>query len=135
MPTASPPVLAVVDDNLMFASRVEAQARRLGFQPRTYSLAAPSAEELAKLRPAVVLVNLTADVWDARELIRRLKAEADTRGLPVAAYAGHKETARLAAGREAGADAAAPNSMVAGNLTAVLAELGVESPAANEPAK
>lgn len=121
----SPPqrIGAIVDDNLMFVSRVELQLRLNGLKPKIFSLAVPTPEELAALAPALILVNLsTASAFD---LVRQIKAAPGLAGIPVVAYAGHKETALLDAGKAAGADVTAANSKVAGNLRAVLEQVGL----------
>ena len=118
-----PPVVAVVDDNLMFISRVELQLREHGFAAKVFSLAPPTAADLQRLAPAAVLVNVASRAWAPLELIRMLKAELPA--APVIAYAGHKETDLHTAAREAGADVTAANSMISGNLGAALRDAGV----------
>ncbi len=123
MPDMEARTAVVADDNLMFTTMVEPQLRRLGYLPRTMGGGEGLAARIADARPELVLVNMTADRFDAALLIRELRAHSGAARTRIIGYAGHVERERFAAGLEAGADLVVPNSAVRASLAEVLARL------------
>ena len=119
-----PPTLLLAADDLLFSSRLGEAARPLGYPLRV----APSLDTVretarAEPPPVAILVSLNARRFDANALIRDLKSDAATRGIPILAFAGHVETAKHVAAREAGADMTAANSSVSLHLPKLLTRL------------
>lgn len=117
--------LLLVADDLMFPSRV-----REGVRPLNYEVQV-AATETAALRDAAavtrpitaILVNLTARRYDPLSVIRALKADPATAGIPLLAFAGHVEKEKHAAARDAGANLVAANSSVSLHLARLLPRL------------
>src|SRR4051794_35763751 len=103
-PEAGPRTAVLLDDNLMFAPRVEAGLRGLGFQVRTMAPRGGAAARVGEAAPALVLVNLASAGAGALELVRQLRAEPALAGCFLLAYHNHTDTATFHAAKEAGAD-------------------------------
>lgn len=110
-------VVAVVPD-LFFATRISATAGQLGV-----ALEMPAiAEALTSIRrapPALVIVDLQAP-GDPLALVRALKADPDTRALPVIGFYSHVDRELRAAALEAGVDEPLPRSAFTARLPAIL---------------
>lgn len=124
--------LLLVSDDLMFPSRVREGVRPLGYAVRVAATETAALEAARRQGPApdAILVNLTARRYDPPALIRALKADEETRGIPLLAFAGHVEKDKHEAARVAGADLVAANSSVSLHLAALLSRLftGLSSP-------
>jgi CheY-like chemotaxis protein len=116
--------LLLVADDLIFPSRVREGVRPQGF---VVQVAATGERALDAARttpyPVAILVNLTSRRYDALDVISRLKADSQTRTIPLLAFAGHTEIERHQAARRAGADRTAANSSVALHLPQLLQRL------------
>ena len=122
--TPAQQVLLLVADDLMFPSRVREGARPLGYTVKTASTeAAALSDAQADPPPIAILVNLTARRFDPLSVIAALKADPNTRAVPLLAFAGHVETEKHEAARRAGADRTAANSSVSLHLAALLSRL------------
>jgi CheY-like chemotaxis protein len=117
---AEPLVLALVPD-LMFASRIEATLRPLGYRVTVVKDAAALQAAARGDGPALVLVDLAARGVEVSATIAALRADAITGALPIVAFGPHlDETARQAAAA-AGADAVVANSRLALDLPRLVA--------------
>ena len=117
------PLAVLVEDDLMFAMRIEPQSKRLGYRVRTLAGSPGAAGEIAAARPALVLVNLASPRNPGPELVRGLRARPELAQVPILGYAGHVERQFFQAGREAGATLVIPNSAVSKALPEVLTKL------------
>lgn len=110
-------VIAVVPD-LFFAARIAATAKATGVEVSLLGM--PQAlERITSQPPDLVLLDLHAD-GDAAALVRALKSDPRTEGLPVVAFGSHVERDRLQAVRDAGADHAMARSAFTKLLPALL---------------
>lgn len=126
--TASQPIprsAVVIDDNLMFAPRVEASLRRLGFEVWSFPPRGDVAASVAELAPDLVLVNLASAGPAALDLVRSLRARPELARCALLAYHNHTDSPAFHAAKEAGADQVVANSAVANHLEAVLRASGV----------
>ena len=110
--------LAVVPD-LFFSVKLAAVARAAGVE---LAFVAPGAlfERCAASPPALVLIDLHAPC-DPPALVRALKADARTRGIPVIGFYSHVETDLRRDALAAGIDEALPRSAFVNRLPALLA--------------
>lgn len=125
-----PQILLLAADDLLFPSRIREAVRSLGYVVQT-AASLPALREKATTQPPVaILVNLHARGWDPPALIRGVKADPALRTIPLLAFAGHVETEKHAAARNAGADMVAANSSVSLHFPKLLARLlaGEHSP-------
>ncbi|MDX1932303.1 MAG: hypothetical protein SFU56_06835 [Capsulimonadales bacterium] len=116
--------LVLVSDDLIFPSRVREGIRPLSGRVRVVSTAEAALQAARNPpRPRAILLNLTARRYDPVALIAAFKADPETKNLPLIAFAGHAETEKHRAAREAGADRTVANSSVALHLPQVLRRL------------
>lgn len=103
----------VLEDNLLWSARVASACRGLGHE-------ATVLDRLVEALPRadVAVVGLDARAFDPLAAVGRLREA----GAYVIVHTGHKEAAKLEAGRTAGADRVATNGEVAKRLGALLAE-------------
>lgn len=99
--TDKPLVIALCPD-LMMRSRIESGLDIAGYRLRVVGGPVRLAEALADETPACLLIDLEAGD-DAIEVIRSLRADPTTAGIPLAAFAGHTNVDLLDDAREAGA--------------------------------
>ncbi|HWN83088.1 MAG TPA: hypothetical protein VNM87_13400 [Candidatus Udaeobacter sp.] len=123
---ANEEALLVVGD-IFFSSKLRDTLKHLGMGAKSARTDAEVAAVLEAAKPRLVIVDLTIKTLDAPGLIGRLKAEDRTRNVPVVAFAGHVFTEALGAGAAAGADRVVTNGQIAGNLPAIVADLGLLS--------
>jgi DNA-binding NtrC family response regulator len=113
--TASAPVaprkVLIVMSDLLFRSKIDEVARRVGLELR----AAKSFEQLDRHlgagAPAIAIVDLEEGAFDAVDAIARVRASAP--GTPVIGFAGHGNADALRRGREAGATVLARSGFTA----------------------
>jgi len=120
------PVLLLSSD-LLFRSRIDDVARRLGFELRVATSAERLERHLANgVEPSVAVVDLECDTLDAAGAIGRLRGMPWGTGLRIVAYAGHTNVAALRAGRTAGAEVVLPRSAFVTQLPALLERVAQE---------
>ena len=126
---ADAPVLLVVSDDLMLPSRIREAAKPLGYAVQTVASETGVWDAVRKTpAPQALLVGLTARRMNPLALIVALKADAQTAILPIIAFAGHVETEKHQAAREAGADFVVANSSVALHLPQLLKRFAPTNP-------
>lgn len=119
----TPPLtIVVVDDDLLFSTRITSALIALGHRPLPAASLAAFRKALSG-GPDAVIFNLASLRLDAVEAIREAKAAASTRGIPLLGFCGHADTARQAAARAAGCDLVATNGEVASHLERLLTAL------------
>lgn len=96
----SPPTVLIYTEDLFFGLRIQDVVEKLGGRAQTVSSAAELAAGLADV-PALAIIEL-GDRQDWIEAVQ--EARKWTRGVPVAAFGSHVDTAALAAARQAGCD-------------------------------
>jgi two-component system cell cycle response regulator DivK len=102
---ARPPLILVVDDiddgREMYAQYLEFE----GFRVKEAKNGQEAIALTKRLRPDVVLMDLSLPVMDGWEATRRIKANPLTRDVPIIAVTAHAMTGSEANAREAGCDA------------------------------
>jgi|GEM_PF-548435 len=114
-----PLVIALCAD-LMMRSRIESGLAIAGYRLRVVGGPTRLAEALADETPACIIIDLEAGD-DAIATIERLRTDAATRGIPLAAFAGHTQEHLLDAARAAGADPVVARGQVAAGTGKVVA--------------
>ena len=113
--------LLVCLDDLFFRSKIEATARHLN-APLRFTRPKDLVEECRGGDCAAVILDLSAN-GEPLDAVRRLRAEASTRGLPIVGYLSHvdRELARRA--EEAGVTRVMPRSQFAESLPELMMDL------------
>jgi len=123
-PDPAPRRLFLVSDDLLFPSRIREALKPLGHALQVGATLTSVRDALAGAAPPeTILVNLNSRRGDPLALIHALKSDPATRNVPLLAFAGHVETAKHQAAREAGADLTAANSSVSLHLPKLLGRL------------
>jgi CheY-like chemotaxis protein len=98
------PLVLVVDD---FADAREMYGEYLkfcGFRVAEAQNGVEAIDIARKLKPDLILMDLSMPVVDGWEATRRLKADATTRNIPVVALTGHAMTGHSESAKSAGCD-------------------------------
>ncbi len=119
----SGPVLFVSSD-LLFRSKVDEVARRLGLALRVAKSREQLERHLAGGPPAMAIVDLETDSIDPAAAITRIR-EVGGAELPIIGYTGHTNTDAIQTGRNAGAMVVARGALSA-QLPAVLGRLAAD---------
>ena len=119
-------ILAVVPD-LFFATRILATARTLAV-PLDLTPIGRAAEACATTLPELVILDLHA-AGDPHALIRALKADERTAGIPIIGFYSHVDTALRRSALEAGIDQAMPRSTFTARLPELIAGSPLPAPA------
>jgi CheY-like chemotaxis protein len=106
MPTKhkNEPLVLVVDD---FADAREMYGEYLkfcGFRVAEAQNGVEAIDKAKRLKPDLILMDLSMPVVDGWEATRRLKADASTKGIPVVALTGHAMTGHSESAKSAGCD-------------------------------
>jgi CheY-like chemotaxis protein len=100
----SSPLVLIVDDfednRVMYVEYLQFQ----GFRVAEAVNGQEAVEQTTKLRPAVVVMDLSLPVMDGWEATRRIKANPKTKDIVVIALTGHAEPAHAKKARDAGCD-------------------------------
>ena len=122
--------ILLLSDDLIFSSRISAEARAQGITIKT----ARSAEELEvlarKQSPHCVIVDLALAGPVIADLVPRLRAAGTPR---IIAYGSHVDTATLRAARDAGCDVVLPRSKFVEELPRAIADWARESASGPTP--
>jgi CheY-like chemotaxis protein len=119
------PVLAIVSD-LLFRSKIDEVARRLGLEMRVARSLEQLDRHLARGEPAVTLVDLEAETLDTSAAIRRIRAAPWGAGARIVGFAGHTNVGAIQAGRAAGAGVVLARSAFTAQLPELLARVAEE---------
>ena len=98
------PLVLVVDD---FADAREMYGEYLkfcGFRVAEAQNGVEAIDKAKRLKPDLILMDLSMPVVDGWEATRRLKADASTKGIPVVALTGHAMTGHSESAKSAGCD-------------------------------
>lgn len=119
------PILLVLSD-LLFRSRIDDVARRVGVELRVARSAEQLERQLARGPLALAIVDLETDALDAAAAVRRLRETPQGAALPIVAYAGHTNVAAIEAGRAAGAGVVMARSGLVASLPALLERVAAQ---------
>jgi two-component system phosphate regulon response regulator PhoB len=97
-------VILIVDDEEDIRELVELNLRREGYQTLTCDTGERALELVDSKRPDLVVLDLMLPGVDGLEVCKRLKADPDTRQVPVVMLTAKGEEADIVAGLELGAD-------------------------------
>jgi PleD family two-component response regulator len=118
MPNQEPKrVLAVLSD-LFFSVKLTDAAKRAGLALE-FVKEPESVLEKAKTRPQLIVMDLNFDSANPLELIGKLKASADTKGISIIGYLSHIQGELKQAAQEAGCDMVMARSAFSQNLTQI----------------
>jgi len=113
-------ILALVDD-LMFTSKIRATAKPLGVDLVFARSKETALAEMAKARPAMVILDLNATRIDPLAIVGAMKADASLADIPTVGFVSHVQTDLIDAARRAGVTEVLPRSAFAMNLAEILA--------------
>lgn len=105
----------IFEDNLMWSARLRQSLLGLGHEPILVEQLPADLQSLPHAE--VAILNLGSEKLWSGELVQALKSK----GAWVVGHAGHKESGKLAAGREEGCDNVVSNSTLTWKLGEVLA--------------
>jgi CheY-like chemotaxis protein len=111
-------VLAVLED-LFFTVKINEAAKRAGL-PITFVKSEHDALEQAKLHPALIIMDINFQGVDPLSLIRKLKADEQTKGINLIGYLSHVQGELKVQAQEAGCDMVMPRSAFSQNLPQIL---------------
>lgn len=83
------PKILVVDDDEMNRDMLSRRLLRKGYDVVLAVNGAEAIEKAVADRPALILMDLSMPVLDGYEATRRLKADADTAGIPIIGLSAH----------------------------------------------
>ena len=113
-------VVAIVDD-MFFASKIRATAEALGVEisfPRTRESAL---EKITQSQPQLVVADLHNSRFDLVEFSSELKANPETKSIPLLGFFSHVEVELQRKAMAAGFDQVLPRSLFAKDLASILA--------------
>jgi CheY-like chemotaxis protein len=94
-------ILALVDD-LMFTSKIRATAKPLGVSVVFARSRESALAEVAKARPALVILDLNATRIDPLAIVAAMKADAALADIPSVGFVSHVQTGLIEQARQAG---------------------------------
>ena len=99
-----PGLLLLVEDNELNRDMLSRRLERKGYVIQMAADGAQGVSMAMKLRPALILMDLSLPVMDGWEAIRRLKADPETAAIPIIALTAHARAEDEKTAREAGAN-------------------------------
>jgi CheY-like chemotaxis protein len=118
-------ILALVDD-LLFLSKIQQTAQHLGVTVKTAQpadLLRPGIEDA----PNALLIDLNHRSGKALEVLRTLKCDAKTKGIPIIGFVSHVQNEVIAAARKAGCDLVLARSAFTSQLPSLLQRFSVQT--------
>jgi len=113
-------VIAVVDD-LFFASKIRGTAEQLGVVVSFARSSAAVVETARRDQPALIICDLHSQKTEPIELAKLLKADEQTRSIPLLGFFSHVQTELQRQAEAAGFDQVLPRSAFTKNLAQILA--------------
>jgi PleD family two-component response regulator len=110
-------VLAVVND-LFFSVKITDAAKRSGMELE-FVKDSDAVIEKAKTKPSLIIFDLNFDAVGPLDLIGRLKAEQDTRGISLIGYLSHIQGELKLQAQEAGCDMVLARSAFSQNMSQI----------------
>jgi CheY-like chemotaxis protein len=111
-------VLAVLED-LFFTVKINEAAKRAGLLI-TFVKSEHDVLEQAKTQPALIIMDINFQGIDPLSLIRKLKADEQTKGINLIGYLSHVQGELKLQAQEAGCDMVMPRSAFSQNLPQIL---------------
>jgi CheY-like chemotaxis protein len=111
-------VLAVLED-LFFTVKINEAAKQAGL-PITFVKSELDALEQAKTQPALIILDINFQGVDPLSLIRKLKADEQTKRINLIGYLSHVQGELKLQAQEAGCDLVMPRSAFSQNLPQIL---------------
>jgi CheY-like chemotaxis protein len=111
-------VLAVLED-LFFTVKINEAAKRAGL-PITFLKSEHDVLEQAKTQPALIILDINFQGIDPLSLIRKLKADEQTKRINLIGYLSHVQGELKLQAQEAGCDMVMPRSAFSQNLPQIL---------------
>lgn len=111
-------VIAVVGD-LLFMAKINEAAKRAGV-PVEYVTSQEDVLEKAKAKPTLIILDLNLESSHPLELVQKLKASAETRGVSLIGYLSHVQGELKIKAQNAGCDQVMPRSAFSVNLPQIL---------------
>jgi len=112
-------VIAAVDD-MFFAGKIKATAEHLGVEVR-FLRSVDSVVTAARERmPALIIIDLHSQRCEPFTLAARLKADDESRSIPLIGFFSHVQTALRQKARESGFDQVMPRSAFTKHLSELL---------------
>jgi len=112
-------ILAVVDD-LFFVVKIQDAAKRAGFEASFLKSEDEAIESARAERPRLVIVDLNAKSVKPVQLIERLRAHPDLKGLTVLSFVSHVQGELKQRAHDAGANMVLARSAFSSNLPQIL---------------
>jgi CheY-like chemotaxis protein len=111
-------VLAVLED-LFFTVKINEAAKRAGL-PITFVKSEHDALDQARNQPALIIMDINFQGIDPLSLIRKLKADEQTKRINLIGYLSHVQGELKLQAQEAGCDMVMPRSAFSQNLSQIL---------------
>ena len=111
-------VLAVLED-LFFTVKINEAAKRAGL-PITFVKSEHDVLEQARNQPALIILDINFQGIDPLNLIRKLKADEQTKRINLIGYLSHVQGELKLRAQEAGCDMVLPRSAFSQNLPQIL---------------
>jgi len=111
-------IVAVMND-LFFSATINEIAKRFGMTVE-FVKNQELAFEKVKSKPAIVIFDLNCAEADPIGLLRKIKGDAEFKGIPVIGFVSHVQTALKQKAQETGCDVVLARSAFAQNLPALL---------------
>jgi CheY-like chemotaxis protein len=115
--------IAAVLSDLMFMVKIQEAAKRAGVD-MAFAKSHEEALALARLNPAVMILDLNATSFDALDLIAALKADPETSQLDLIAFVSHVQTDLKQAAQQRGCNTVIARSAFSQSLPAILKRYG-----------
>jgi CheY-like chemotaxis protein len=112
-------IIAIVDD-LFFASKIRGTAEQAGVTVAFPRSADGVTEIIRRDSPALIICDLHSQRINPIELARDLKANEETRGIPLLGFFSHVQTELQREAQQAGFDRVIPRSVFAKSLNQIL---------------
>lgn len=138
-PPLGRPVLVVMSD-LLFRSKIDEVARRLGLELRAARSLEQLDRHLATVDPCVAFVDLETDALDPAAAIHRILERSAARGgsearaaTRIIGFSGHTNVEAIRAGRDAGASVVLARSALSAQLPQLLERVAAEQTGGPDP--
>lgn len=122
MPKQEKRVLAVVND-LFFSVKLSDAAKRTGLALEFVKDSGQVLEK-ASSKPSLIVFDLNFDAVDPLDLVRKLKANGETKGVSLIGYLSHVQGDLKQAAQEAGCDMVMARSAFSSNLFQIFKRYG-----------
>src|SRR5688572_3218889 len=121
-------MILVVADDLLFRSKISNAAKAAGVVVRAATTAALAIERAREDRPSLVLLDLDSARTEPFEVLRKLAADPDLRGLPTLGFVSHVHVDLVREARALGIGNVMARGAFAAALPDILAPHGSPTP-------